>query len=236
MIWRIVKFLFKLPPMVYFVLAPLFVLGAGASYVLAGQDDADRAEALARGIPEGVLIEDVASNDSGYAFNEILVAGQLDLDNSMIVTRTKRGRERSRKELIPIYPTTAQELTGPMIGVLEIGDTFSNEALEAMIIGEGPVGYIFGMNGQLVGYADSDARRAFDEISKPLADTVYTVELYEEGREKALEPLEAGNALLGILLLLGVAAGGYGFFRKRSLENQAAEEAAYYEDDGSPAT
>jgi len=236
MIWRVLKFLFTLPPVAYFVLAPLLVVGAGASYIWAGQDDADRAKAVARGMPQGVLIEEVMSRDSGYAFNEILVAGQLDLDNSMIVTRTKRGRERSRKELIPIYPSVAEDFTGPMIGVLEIGETFSDEAFEGMIIGEGPVGYIFGMNGKLVGSADSDARRAFDDIGKPLAETVYTVELYEKGRDMALKPLKAGNAFLSILLVLAAGLGGYGFFRKRSLEKQALEEQTYYEDEGNRAT
>ncbi|MEP1420830.1 MAG: hypothetical protein ABJK59_03555 [Erythrobacter sp.] len=84
-------------------------------------------------------------------------------------------------------------------------------------------------------YANQDdARRAFADISKPLAETVHTVELYENGREEALKPLNAGNALLTILLVLAAACGGYGFFRKRSVENQKLEEEQYYQAEDNP--
>ena len=45
-----------------------------------------------------------------------------------------------------------------------------------------------------------------------------------------LQPSGMGNTLLILGLILAAIFGGYGFFRKRSVDKARAEEEAYYSD------
>ena len=79
--------LFRLPPLVYLVLAPL-VLALGI-YLFIDENgrDAERAAALSHAAPKPIAIQALKSGDTGNDFNEIVVKGQADINNMIEIVR-----------------------------------------------------------------------------------------------------------------------------------------------------
>ncbi len=217
--------LFRLPPIVYFILAPIFAALGVALFISSNNDDAERAAALSHAAPDPVELQDVASADTGSDFNEIVLMAQADFDNEMILERKKRGRVRSTDSFIPLYPTDATDFSGPVVAVMEVDGVASDEAIAAMLEGDGPAGPVLRINGVFKGGADRNVSEAF-EGRKTLAQTMYTVKPFLEGREAGLEVKEAGTPLLIIGFILALIVGGYGYFRKTRLDKKREEEAA----------
>lgn len=219
--------LFGLPPIVYFILAPIFAALGIAGMVYENGRDAERTAALSHAAPDPVELQDVTSGDTGNDFNEIVIAGQADVDNMIELTSSRRGRTRSRELFIALYPTDAEELSGPVAAVLEIDGVVSDEQLDAMYVGDGPAGPVLLADGVLSAGANSDVKKAF-EGRKTVADTVYTIRPFMEGREEGLKPTGMGVVILMIGLVLAAAVGGYGYFRKRRQDAETARNEAEY--------
>lgn len=219
--------LFRLPPIVYFIVAPLlFALGAYLFFVDRGQA-AERAAALSHSAPAEVALADITSDNTGNDYNEIVVRAQGDVANAVEVVRTKRGRERGRTVFLPLHPADAEDFSGPALGVLEVDGELSEEALARMYVADGPAGPVFVINGILDGGPNSGAADAF-RGDVELADGVRTIQPFLEGREAELSNKGSGFLFVVLGLVLALLVGGYGFMRKRHLDaKQAALEAAY---------
>lgn len=217
--------LFGLPPIAYFVLAPIFVALGVFGLVYENGRDAERTAALSHPAPEPVELQDVTSGDTGNDFNEIMVAGQADVDNMIELTSTRRGRTRSRELFIALYATDATDFSGPVTAVLEIDGVISDERLGEFYVGDGPAGPVFLANGVLTEGSNRDVDKAF-EGRKTVAESVYTIRPFLEGRAEGLKPTGMGPVILVLGLILGALLGGYGFFRKRRVDAAKEQEAA----------
>ena len=218
--------LFRLPPLVYFILAPILAALGVFGMLSLRADDAERRAALSHAAPAAVQLESVSSAETGNDYNEIVLNAQADVWNTMIAERKKRGRVRSRTTFVPLYSTTAPDFEGAVIGVLEVDGEITDAELEAMYTADGPAGPIFTVNGVLdESTLNSGAVKALSGV-KTVADAVYTVEPFLNGREEGLAVKEHGSNLLIFALILAALVGGYGFLRKRSLDKAAEEDAA----------
>lgn len=219
--------LFRLPPMVYLVLAPILAVLGIALFIYENGQDAERAAALSHSAPKPVELQSITSGDSGSDFNEIVVAGQADIDAMIELTSTKRGRETGRELFIALYPTDAADFSGPVTAVLEIDGVVSDEQLGEMYVGDGPAGPVFLANGILSEGSNSDASEAFAG-RKTLAPSIYTITPFIEGREAGLKPTEMGSTFLMLGLILAAVVGGYGYFLKRRRDARSAEQEQEY--------
>lgn len=220
--------LFRLPPIVYFILAPLAVVLGIALFVTGLQDDAERAAALSHAAPEPVELQNVTSGDTGHDMNEIMLVAQADMNNAMVLERRKRGITRSSETFIPLFPTDADDFSAPVSAVIEIDGNVSDEALSQLYVADGPAGPVFVINGILDDGSNRDIAKAFEGFKEVASGPVYTVRPFIEGREAGLKPREAGLPMLLAALALAAVLGGYGYFRKRRLDAQKAEEEALY--------
>jgi len=210
--------LFRLPPLVYLVLAPL-VLGI---YLFIDENgrDAERAAALSHAAPKPIAIQALKSGDTGNDFNEIVVKGQADINNMIELTKTKNGAATGSDLFIPLYPTDAKDLSGPVTAVIEINGTVSDAQLDALYDSDGPAGPVLMANGVLSEGTSSDARTAL-EGRKTLAAKVYTIEPFINGRKEGLKPTGQGSTLLGFAFVIAALLGGYGYYRKRQADHAA---------------
>lgn len=220
--------LFRLPPIVYLILAPLVLVLGVFLFITENDRDAQRAAALSHAAPGPVEIQSVSSVDTGNDFNEIVVAGQADVANMVELTKTRRGLERGRKLFIPLYPTDATDFSGPVTAVVEIRGAVSDAQLDAMYVGDGPAGPVLMTNGVLSARSGGDARKAL-EARKTLAAEFYTIEPFMNGRDQDLKPKGMGSVLLGLAFVIAALLGGYGYFRKRKADAAKQSEQAEQE-------
>jgi hypothetical protein len=213
--------LFRLPPVVYFILAPLMLALGVYAYVDSNAQDAERRAALSHDAPAPISLQDLKSGDTGSDFNEIVLAAQVDVDNMIELSRERRGRTTGRELFIPLYPTDAADLNGPVSAVIEIDGMVSDEQLGQFYVADGPAAPVFVVNGVLDAGSNMDVGKAF-EGRKTVAETVYTVRPFMNGREAGLKPKESGTGLLILGLIVAAVLGGYGFLRKRSLDKAKA--------------
>ena len=218
--------LFRLPPVVYFALAPIFVVLAGYLYWSLVTTNAEKAAALSHAAPEAVAVETITSDETGNDYNEVVVFGQVDANNMIEVTKKRRRGSPSYSLFIPLYPTDAADFSAPAIAVIEIDRLVSDNRLAEFYVDDGPAGPIFEVNGVWSGGGNSDATNAF--LGKvELASDFRTVEPFMRGREDALKTGGNPELLIIIGLILAAVVGGYGFLRKRMLDKAREEEAAY---------
>jgi hypothetical protein len=212
--------LFRLPPLVYFVLAPILLALCIFWFVTDSNRDAERAAALSHDPPKPIAVQALKSGDSGSDFNEIVIRGQADVASMVELSKTKNGRTIGTDLFIPLYPTDAKDLNGPVTAVLEIRGNATDEQVEAMFESEGPAGPVLVANGVLYDGTNSDARKAFDK-RKTVAADLYTIQPFMNGRKEGLRASGRAPNWLYTGLILAAALGGYGFFRKRQLDAAA---------------
>ncbi|WP_299196253.1 hypothetical protein [uncultured Erythrobacter sp.] len=220
--------IFRLPPIVYFVLAPALLALGIVMYVYENGRDAERTAALSHDAPAMIELAEITSAETGNDFNEVTVRAQVDPLNMIELVKTRRGRERGRKLFAPLYPADAADFSAPATAILEIDGRVSDDELGQFYLEDGASGPVLVLNGVLESSFNSDAREAL-ENSVALADGFYTIKPFVNGREVDLKP--SGNASIFVIfgLILAALLGGYGFLRKRYLDKQRAEEEAYYE-------
>ena len=221
--------LFKLPPLVYFIVSPL-LLAAGIFLAYASYTtDVERKAALSHVAPEEVGIEAIANGETSNDYDEVVVRAQGNVNMMIDWVTTKRGRERSRKLFMPLYPADAEDLSQPAPAVMQIDGFISDDELFQLAQGAGPAGAIFVLNGRLEAGSNSDAAKAFAGKAE-LAPNFVTVNVFAKGREAALRSSDSHMFALILGLVLAMLVAGYGWLRKRKLDkDQLAYEQQYEE-------
>lgn len=210
---------FRLPPLVYLVLAPLGIALAVYLYIDDRQSEANKAAARAGKPPALVQIEKFDPARNVGAAQEVNVVGQVDFRQAMELTRSKRGVERDRWVMAPIYATTATKPEGPAIGLMIQHGSIADAQIEGMVAAEGAFGPILRLNGIAVDRASET--KAVEEMSTrvSLSPTALLVDPFEAGRAAGLAPSTAGRdvALAALVISLLVAAfGAFRFFSERN--------------------
>ena len=219
--------LFRLPPMVYLVLAPLCLAAGVAMLIYENGRDAERTAALSHDAPALIELAAITSDDSGSDFNEVTVRAQVDPMNMIEMVKTKRGSERGRTLYAPLYPADAADFSGEALAVMEISGSVSDDQLAQFYVSDGAAGPVLVLNGLLEGAGNN---KAFDALgqSVKLTNGFRTIKPFVNGRQVDLKPTGMGNVLLMLSLVLAAIFGGYGYFRKRSVDKARAEEEAHF--------
>lgn len=212
--------LFRLPPIVYLVLAPIGLIVAVYLFFTDQQSEADKAAARKAKPPAEVRIEafDAAKN-TGTA-HEVNVLGQVDVAGMMEVTKTKKGTVRERWTIAGIHPTTAETPEGPAIGMFVQRGPISDDQLAKMVVGEGKFGPVMRLNGFLI--SRSTEGEAIAEVSSKIpatANAIY-IDPFEDGRDAGLSPDSAGRELSIGALVISLLVGAFGAFRFWSERNR----------------
>lgn len=219
---------FRLPPIAYFILAPLAAAFGVFMYFDMSGNDAARAKALSHAAPAEIAIEtfDAAKNVSDA--DEVTILAQLDLATMYEVVRTKRGSERGRTTLGMLYPTDAKATTEKASGMMVVDGAVDDGQLSKIIVAEGAIGPIVRLNGTIGAESgkDSETNMASEKTAGLVPNAIY-IEPFLNGRATDLKPSGGGGDMLGFSLLAAALIGGYGWFRlrrQRKSEQDLAEQ------------
>ncbi len=219
--------LFRLPPIVYFILAPLVLALGVFMFVYENGRDAERQAALSHDAPAEIALTAITSDETGNDFNEVVVRAQADVENMIEMVKTKRGSERGRKLFTPLFPADAEDFSGEVLAIMEIDGMVTDQQLDQMYVDDGAVGPILLINGVLEGGHNGDANEALASRVN-LASDYRTIKPFINGRQAGLEPKGMGSTMLILGLIIAAILGGFGFFRKRSLDKRREMEEAEY--------
>lgn len=215
----------RMHPFAYFLLAPLIFAFGVYMLVTEQQKEAAKAAALAGKAPAAVVIEQFDRTRNVGPANEVHIVGQVDLSRMMELTETKRGVERGRWNVAPIYAVGAKDNTGPVLGVFDQHGSISDAQLSSMIIRNGAFAPIMKINGQIT-TEFKDIRAVEKALKDPkLADNALIVDPFEDGRAAGLAASGEGQTIALVIMGLAVAVLGYGWFlfvrRRRQKEQEA---------------
>ena len=227
--WYLRKF-FSLPPIVYLILAPLGAALAIYLFIDDRQQEADKAAALASKPPAIVKLEAFdATKHTGKA-NEVAVLAQMDANQIMDLTQSKRGSVRNHWTIAPLYATDAADTSQPAIGVMVERDPISDEQMSKMVVAAGKFGPILLLNGATV--SRSSESKALGEVEgrTKIAPDATIINPFEAGRAVGLAPSDDGRNVALFVLVAALGIGGFGVFRFLAERNNdqfdVAEEAA----------
>jgi hypothetical protein len=214
--------LFRLPPIVYWLLCPAGIALAGFMYVGDRNNEAEKAVALAAKPPAAVKIEAFdPARDTGTA-HEVTIIGQVDMEQAMEVTRTRKNEVREQWVIAPIYATTAADSQGPAIGMLLQRGMVSDAQLERLVVGRGPFGPLLELNGTSVDPASEREALATVRDRIAIAPGAVYVDPFEAGRRNGLKASTNGrDTAIGaavVSLLIGLYGIGLYFFAGRGSE------------------
>jgi len=212
--------LFRLPPLVYLVAAPLGLALAVYLFIDDRQSEADKAAARSGKAPTLIQIEKFdAARNTGVA-HEVNVAGQIDVSQMVELTRSKRGVTRERWVMAPIYATDAKQPQGPAIGLMVQRGAIDDAQLQKLVVAEGAFGPIMQFNGFAI---DRTAEsKAVSEIEQrvTLAPGALLVDPFEAGRNAGLAPSATGRDSAIFVLVISLLVGAFGAFRFFSERNR----------------
>lgn len=211
--------LFRMPPIVYYVLAPLALAAGIFAYFSTEADDAERRKALSHAPPTPIALErfDPIKNKADYA--EVTIDGQLDVAKIVDVTKTRDSRTVGQVTVAPLYATDAKDRSAGMKAVVVYDARISDEKLKSMIQRDGAFGPIVRVGG--VATTDSeliaDAKQALADKGGTPANVLF-IKPYIEGRQAALETSGGSGFYAAIAgLIVALALGAYGFVRSKQV-------------------
>ncbi|WOE74424.1 hypothetical protein [Alterisphingorhabdus coralli] len=220
--------LFRLPPIAYFIAAPVILAIAAWLGYSSYADNAERAAARSHEAPAAVGLDAVASGETDNDYDEVVVRAQGDASKIIETTETirrRRGGSRTITKLyMPLYPADAKDFSAPAPAVMEVRGKILDQQLESLMVAEGPAGPVLELNGQLEGGGNSGAEEALPNTQ--FAENFVTINVFKDGREVALQKDGNPGFILMLSLILAIASVVYGFIRKRFLDGQANREAA----------
>lgn len=217
--WWVIR-LFRLPPLVYLVAAPLGLALAAYIFFDDRQSEADKAAARRGKAPALVQIEKFdAARNTGIA-HEVNVAGQVDVRQMVELTRSKRGVTRERWVMAPVYATDARQPQGPAIGLMVQRGAIDDAQLEKLVVANGAFGPIMQLNGFAIDR--SSESKAVDEINQrvSLAPGALLIDPFEAGRDAGLAPSTSGRDGALFILVISLLVAGFGAFRFFSERNR----------------
>jgi hypothetical protein len=212
-----IRMLFNLPSLAYFMIAPgvLFLFGI-VSWQAMG-DDAERLKALKHAPPTMVPLEnfDLARNKGDYS--EVAVRAQLDVERIIDITKTKNGEEKGRTLVAPLYTTVAKDRAEGLRAVMVYDGVVTDQQLGSMAIARGAFGPIIAIDGVITDDFSlrKDALSAL-ERSGGMPTGTMIIKPFVHGREAELKPREMTIPLLITGLVLASVIAIYGYFRRRS--------------------
>lgn len=227
--WR---FVFSLPWFVYLAVAPLLVVAGGYSFADTARHNAALDAAAAQPAPKPVAIENYRAARDSNSIGEVTLLAQIDLNNMIDVTRTKRGVERDHWVIAPLYPMNAKDRSAPAPGVLVQRGRLEDEAARRLIKGDGPIGPIVQLNGLMVD--DFGDIRAIDTAldgKVKLAAEPIRIDPFEEGRAQGIANAHDPQIIAYLCFAAAVVALGFGLYRRQRTKAAAVSgdggEASY---------
>lgn len=205
--------LFRLPPLVYLVAAPLGLALAVYIFIDHRQSEADKAAARSGKAPALVQIEKFdAARNTGIA-GEVNVAGQIDVSQMVELTSSKRGVTRERWTMAPVYATDAKQPQGPAIALMIQRGAVDNAQLQKLVVADGAFGPIMQLNG--IAIDRSSESKAIDEASRSITLTpgALLIDPFEAGRSVGLAPSTTGRDSALFILVISLLVGAFGAFR-----------------------
>ena len=200
---------------------------AGAAYAYFDDRALEAAKDLARHHkpPAAVPIEKFDEARNLGPGNEVVVIGQIDPARMIELTQTKRGVERHRWLVAPIYPASATDTSAPAIGAMVQDGAISDAELAALAVATGTFGPIVQINGlRTTDFSAQEAVRKSLEGKVSMAPSPLLVDPFEKGRQQGLAASDDGMIFAGFLALLALVCGGFGVFRR---SQQRAEQSDY---------
>lgn len=203
-----------LRPLLFVFVAPLVLGLAVLIYYSAGDEEAAKTLARSRPPPAAVDIGKFdPARDSGPA-REAIVLAQANLRMRIDRSRKKDGETTDRYVMVPLYALDAKAVDEPALGILVRHGRLSIEELDRITTGNGPIGPILKIDGELL--HDYDVRRGdegdFDGKVLIKRTPVY-IDPYPDGRAAALAPSSSGRDIAwffgwvaGIFFFGGIAA------------------------------
>lgn len=217
-------------PLFFVAIAPFFALLAAVCWYGGNDEEERKALARSRPPPPETPIESFDRARHQGASGEVVVLGQLDMGRLTNISIRKNGKERDHYVIAPIYPVGAKERTEAARGVLvQIGELSTGE-IRSFTVGEGPIGPLVRLNGELLSRAEASEamEEGFDGKVAITRDRLY-IDPYDAGRDAALAPSTnlrgAAFFFLG-LALLSVTGGA--FAQWLLARRERAESDGYY--------
>jgi hypothetical protein len=200
-------------PLVLTFVSPILLLFAWVMYSGSGDDEAAKARARALPPPAAVKIEEFDASKHRGPSGEVVILAQADLTKLSDLVFSKGADEKRRYVLAPLYPVGATDVTGPAYGVIVERTRLTNQQIKDLTVGEGPLGPILKLDGELVDASEIGAvpPRQNGQYHRVDPRPLYLAPS-PRGRTAALAPSDAGRqaaffvaGLAALLFVLGIA-------------------------------
>jgi hypothetical protein len=210
--------LFRLPPIVYWLLSPVGIAAAIWLFISDRESEAQKAIAMNAKPPAAVKLEAFDPRRNTGTAQEVNIIAQADGTQAMEVTRSSKSADvREKWVIVPLYPTTAKDASAPATGVLLQRGDASDEQFEKMVIGEGPFAPLIALDGTMIdASSESEALRTVRDRMEIAPNAIY-VDPFEAGRKAGLAPSTKGRDSAIALAIFALFVGLYGIFRHFTL-------------------
>ncbi len=219
--------LFRLPSIVYLIVAPCLLAFGVMMFFQDRATEADKAKARSHKPPAEVPIEQYDPAKNKADFNEVVLLAQLDVETMLEVVKTKRGSERSRTIVARLYPANAKDKAKPAPGVLVTEQALSDTELQSMFVAMGAVGPVLKINGSEngIGLHSGAVNEAFRDGPAVAPNAIY-IEPFVGGRAASLVARDDSGIFLGLGFFAALLVGGFGWYQRKN--EQSAREAEAY--------
>ena len=211
------RFLFRLPSIVYFGLSALIVAAGIFLFFTSRSDDAARAAVLKHAPPAEITLDKLNSATYKADYDEIVLRAQAYPEAIMEQVTTKRGQEKGRKLFMPLYPLAAKSPEETATGVIVINGVVTDDQLAKMFVEAGNFGPVLLANGLTegtTGIGRDEVSSALGGRTKLSPDFVI-IKPFMNGRKADLAPLNMGGFMLALTLIAAALSAAYGYYRKR---------------------
>lgn len=206
----------RLPPIAYFVVAPLIALFAVVLYFQDRDDEADKAFARTHRPPAETRIESFDRQRHLGRADEVLIVGQADVDAIVEVTEKTGETVTDTWTVVPLYATnaTAKE-DAARAAIIHKGGLTERQLID-MVVGEGAFGPLMRVDGVLA--EEGEAAKVLGEGVGGrfrTSEAAIAVDPFVAGRAAGLAASDDGRTAAAVIIFVAALVGGYGFLRRR---------------------
>ncbi len=209
----------KLPPIVWFGLAPVFAILAGVLWYNDNQHNAALAKQLSAAPPAAIALESFKPNADAEV-QEVNLIGQMDVANLQELVTTKDGREVGTTTFVALYPASATDTAQPAPVLVQ----YDGKVTEAQIMKivdqekQGSFGPIVTLNGMTTtGNSDFTSKETELRGIVKLVEKPIFINPFFNGRQSGLKPSSFGGVALAIGLILAGLSLLFGWLRMRQV-------------------